>query len=61
MANEPILIIEDNEKNRKLIRDLLQVYRERDSGGLTKTGRGKKLPLSSSWTFNSLAWTALLR
>ena len=25
MANELILIIEDNEKNRKLIRDLLQV------------------------------------
>jgi two-component system, cell cycle response regulator DivK len=27
MANELILIIEDNEKNRKLIRDLLQVKR----------------------------------
>jgi two-component system, cell cycle response regulator DivK len=33
MANELILIIEDNEKNRKLIRDLLQVkgYRTIDS------------------------------
>ena len=25
MANELILIIEDNEKNRKLVRDVLQV------------------------------------
>jgi CheY-like chemotaxis protein len=50
MANELILIIEDNEKNRKLMRDLLQVkgYQTIDTdtaeNGL-KSSLRKKLPL----------------
>jgi len=39
MAGELILIIEDNEKNRKLVRDVLQVkgYKTIES----ETGRGR--------------------
>jgi len=41
MAGELILIIEDNDKNRKLVRDVLQVkglqdHRERDGRGGTQ-------------------------
>lgn len=47
MANELILIIEDNEKNRKLCRDVLQVkgYRTIESG---TAENGLKLAVSES-------------
>ena len=57
MANELILIIEDNEKNRKLVRDVLQVkgYTTIES---ETAEEGIKLALDnrlllSSWTSSS--------
>ena len=44
MANELILIIEDNEKNRKLVRDVLQV-----KGYQTIESRRPKKGSSSRW------------
>jgi hypothetical protein len=46
MAGELILIVEDNEKNRKLERDILQFH------GYLRTGSGwprQRRPPSSSW------------
>ena len=65
MANELILIIEDNEKNRKLARDVLQVkgYQtiecETAEEGLKLAWKNRRR--SSLWTFSCPAWTALRR
>ena len=60
MAGELILIVEDNEKNRKLERDVLQFHGYRidgggDGGGRAALGRRERRPRSSSWTSSSPA------
>ena len=60
MAGELILIVEDNEKNRKLVRDVLQFhgYRTRRRPRRRRTAcawPGRRRPPSSSWTSSSRA------
>jgi CheY-like chemotaxis protein len=65
VAGELILIIEDNEKNRKLIRDLLQAkgYQtiESDAAEQGLKLAEERCPLSFSWIYNSLAWMGSAR
>jgi len=63
MANELILIIEDNEKNRKLARDVLQVkgYNTIESetaeeGLKLAVEKSPALLLSFLWIFSFQAW-----
>ena len=44
MADELILIVEDNEKNRKLVRDVLQFKGYRDARGRDGGGRAARWP-----------------
>ena len=45
MAGEQILVVEDNEKNMKLFRDVLQATGYRTLEATTGRGRGRAAPL----------------
>ena len=65
MAGEQILVVEDNERNMKLVRDVLQAKGYRTLEATTGGGRSslrRSMSLSScSWTSSSRTSTAWRR
>ena len=48
MAGERVLVVEDNEKNMKLFRDVLQATRLQHARGDHRRGRGRARPRRTS-------------